>query len=66
MTHCSHCHQCGAKLRTVVDGEEWCPKCQTYRRYPSHGWVYAFPSSEDKTLCPETSKSSKDNHAPQG
>lgn len=36
--YCGHCHTCGTKLREVLDGEEWCPVCQTYRRYRSHGW----------------------------
>lgn len=38
MAGCGNCHQCGEGLRTVLDGEEWCEKCQTYRRYHSHGW----------------------------
>jgi len=37
MTNCGHCHTCGTRLRSVLDGEEWCPTCQTYRRYRSHG-----------------------------
>lgn len=36
--NCKHCHSCGTKLRIVLDGEEWCDVCQTYRRYKSHGW----------------------------
>jgi NADH pyrophosphatase NudC (nudix superfamily) len=36
--HCGHCHTCASELRQVLDGEEWCPKCGTYRRYKSHGW----------------------------
>lgn len=35
---CSKCHSCGTKLRIVLDGEEWCATCHTYRRYQSHGW----------------------------
>jgi hypothetical protein len=36
----------------VLDGEEWCPKCQQYRRYRSHGWIGA---GIDRTPCPEPS-----------
>lgn len=38
--NCFHCHTCGTRLRSVLDGEEWCPKCGTYRRYASHGWAH--------------------------
>ena len=34
-----NCHECGTKLRECLDGEQWCPKCQQYRRYASHGWA---------------------------
>ena len=37
--NCGKCHTCGGELRQVLDGEEWCPVCQTYRRYIKHGWV---------------------------
>jgi len=37
--NCGHCHTCGTPLRTVLDGEEWCPTCQQYRRYAAHGWA---------------------------
>ena len=36
--NCGHCHTCGTKLHTVLDGEEWCANCQCYRRYLTHGW----------------------------
>ncbi len=39
---CGRCHACGTILRSVLDGEEWCPICQTYRRYVSHGWSSAY------------------------
>lgn len=35
---CGRCHTCGTPLRSVLDGEEWCPKCSAYRRYRTHGW----------------------------
>jgi len=38
-TNCGHCHVCGRPLREVLDGEEWCDYCGTYRRYRSHGWA---------------------------
>lgn len=49
MKNCGHCHTCGGELRECLDGEEWCAKCQTYRRYQSHGWG----QQEDKSPCPE-------------
>lgn len=36
--NCRKCHTCGTQLRIVLDGEEWCDECKTYRRYTSHGW----------------------------
>lgn len=46
MKNCGYCHTCGTKLRKVLDGEEWCPKCETYRRYIDHGWSWGNdPSS---------------------
>lgn len=50
MTHCRRCHECGSVLRVVLDGEEWCPNCLTYRRYRSHGWT---PPLYDPDPCPE-------------
>lgn len=44
MSNCGKCHRCGTPLQRVLDGEEWCPKCQQYRRYRSHGWVYGESS----------------------
>ena len=35
---CKSCHTCGTTVRIVLDGEEWCDTCQTYRRPASHGW----------------------------
>jgi hypothetical protein len=49
---CGECHECGTPLVAVLDGEEWCPKCQQYRRYRSHGWIGA---GIDRTPCPEPS-----------
>ena len=45
MSQCGRCHTCGAKLRRVLDGEEWCPTCEGYRRYRSHGWKDADKAS---------------------
>ena len=28
---CQWCHECGAKLREVLDGELWCDTCQGYK-----------------------------------
>lgn len=50
--NCGHCHNCGHKLKIVLDGEEWCPDCGQYRRYRSHGW--ADGAAEDSSLiCPD-------------
>ncbi len=32
------CHRCGNAVRFVLDGEEWCPHCETYQRPVPHGW----------------------------
>lgn len=44
--NCGNCHTCGQPLRIVLDGEEWCDTCGTYRRYKSHGW-----SMEEDSPC---------------
>ena len=52
MRYCGRCHTCGTPLRQVLDGEEWCARCRSYRRYRSHGWAYSL--AEDKAEhCPE-------------
>jgi hypothetical protein len=48
MRNCGRCHTCGTVLRVVLDGEEWCPYCQTYRRYRAHGWA----TMSDVGCCP--------------
>jgi len=48
MTHCGRCHWCHTELSKVLDGEEWCFKCQRYQRYRSHGWH----SSPGPSVCP--------------
>jgi len=52
ITNCGRCHECGAKLRNVLDGEEWCPTCQSYRRYRSHGWTHG--TGYDDRGCPHS------------
>jgi hypothetical protein len=52
MPGCGKCHECGGELITVLDGEEWCDICQTYRRYRSHGWGGLAESSP----CPKVIK----------
>ena len=52
MTYCGKCHTCDSKLQQVLDGEEWCSKCKTYRRYRSHGWSRAAADSGSEA-CPE-------------
>ncbi|MEM4206369.1 MAG: hypothetical protein QXQ43_03725 [Nitrososphaerota archaeon] len=49
---CGRCHTCGTVLMEVLDGEEWCPKCGAYRRYPSHGWCRGKFSDKDEE-CPD-------------
>jgi hypothetical protein len=39
ITNCGYCHECMTPLRIVLGGADWCRKCQTYRRYNSHGWT---------------------------
>jgi hypothetical protein len=50
MRNCGLCHECRSKLRKVLDGEEWCPECEQYRRYRSHGWGWYGEGSGE---CPE-------------
>ena len=50
--YCQRCHTCGTRLMKVLDGEEWCPTCEQYRRYKSHGWT-AEPGDDAKTPCIE-------------
>lgn len=42
----SICLTCGHQLRTVLDGEQWCDHCQTYRRYRRDGWSVAVADPE--------------------
>lgn len=65
--YCGRCHTCGAALLKVLDGEEWCPACEQYRRYLSHGWspataqdmlshcpdLCAYLNAQDALLAPE-------------
>lgn len=37
-THSMKCHVCGNRIRIVLDGEEWCSRCETYQRPVPHGW----------------------------
>jgi hypothetical protein len=53
MSGCGRCHTCGAPLRVVLDGEEWCHTCGTYRRYRSHGFSPGY--TEDNPICLEVS-----------
>jgi len=48
MARCDRCHACGTLLRPVLAGEEWCPHCDTYRRYWQHG---AKGAGEDGGPC---------------
>ncbi len=52
MSDCQRCHQCGTRLRLVLDGEEWCPTCQTFRRYRSHGWSRGAGTASEQAPCP--------------
>ena len=51
---CNCCHTCGASLLTVLDGEEWCLKCEAYRRYASHGWARGEDSACPAAGTPHT------------
>lgn len=57
--HCGKCHACGTELRMVLDGEEWCPECETYRRYRSHGWAVGARESGN-LACPPLSSQRED------
>ena len=60
MTHCGKCHTCGTRLQPVLDGESWCQECETYRRYPAHGWV-AGPGNDKDNRCPPTAPRAGEN-----
>ncbi len=60
VTRCGRCHTCGTQLREVLDGEEWCPSCNAYRRYRSHGWA-AGAAENDDPGCPANPKPVKPN-----
>jgi len=54
-TYCGCCHDCGTALVLCLDGEEWCPKCQEYRRYTRHGWPrlsHKGDSKDENSSCP--------------
>lgn len=36
--HSMKCHGCGNRIRIVLDGEEWCSRCESYQRPVPHGW----------------------------
>jgi hypothetical protein len=49
---CMKCHTCGGEIRAVLDGEEWCDKCQAYQRPVSHGWSKSLYQTEaDRKPC---------------
>jgi len=54
-TYCGRCHDCGTRLRRVLDGEEWCDRCETYHRYQSHGWGNSVwgGGELDSAECPD-------------
>ena len=56
---CNCCHTCGTSLLTVLDGEEWCLKCETLRRYASHGW-----GRGEGSACPSAETPRADAKAP--
>ena len=51
MRNCGQCHECDMSMVRKLDGEEWCPTCQAYRRYRSHGWAYGVADTGDP-MCP--------------
>lgn len=53
MRNCGKCHYCGTKLQKVMDGEEWCPSYEQYRRYDTHG--FKAPGYSTHNACPEIS-----------
>lgn len=50
--NCGKCHTCESLLEVRMDGEEWCPRCRTWRRYVSHGWTQKTATADDLGPCP--------------
>ena len=50
MAYCGRCHKCGERIHVVLDGEEWCERCQKYQRPRAHGWSGAY---DDFSPCVE-------------
>lgn len=44
--NCGRCHTCGTELQTV-QRKDWCPTCQCFRLYRSHGWAKGLPEVSD-------------------
>jgi hypothetical protein len=38
VNNCGRCHECESRLDEELDGEQFCPRCEKWRRYRSHGW----------------------------
>lgn len=53
---CGRCHTCRERLYLVLDDEEYCRKCATYRRYQAHGWARDLDEHEDFRECPTTGR----------
>lgn len=59
--YCGWCHECGTVLMEF-NGEDWCPTCNTYRYYFSHGKHQSMYDGDYDTQvdnsenCPERNK----------
>ena len=42
LSYCGRCHQCGDQIAFVLDGAEWCARCQRYQTPVSHGWSISY------------------------
>lgn len=49
--NCGRCHFCLEPVRLVLDGEEWCPRCERYQRPASHGWGRTKYSANPERLA---------------
>lgn len=62
---CQQCHACRGPIKHVLNGVEYCPKCQQYQRPLSHGYTNPSPSEAEQAPCHTASSSPPPTNEPQ-